>query len=238
MPALYSREDKPLWLYSGISLKRAIVALATILGIMVVLVVSVVRAQDIETNKHMMHELSGPFIVYRPQVQRELNLSATQQAELQKLQPDYVQETAQATQKFQKLDAAQRKQSMEALRQKSWERFWEQLKPILKASQFQRLRQLDLQHEGPAGLGRPEVVKALGITQDQIHQFAPVMQELQKRLEGLLQEASRTGKRDEVLTKAIQLRNEYQSKLEALLTNAQRMKWKAMVGEPADTLHE
>ncbi|MGB8900109.1 MAG: hypothetical protein WCC90_13120 [Methylocella sp.] len=58
-----------------------------ILGIMVLLFASIASARDAEDHKHLLHELGGPFIVYRNNVQVELKLSDDQKQRLQERLP-------------------------------------------------------------------------------------------------------------------------------------------------------
>ena len=205
-----------------------------ILGCMALLFASIARAQDAETRKHLLHELGGPFIVYRTNVQGELKLSGDQKQKLQAKQPNYVQDTMKVFEKLNNLTAEEREQEMQSYRQKSGEKLWAVLKETLKAEQLKRFQQLELQHEGPPALFRPEIVKELKITDEQRKQFMGVIQELQKKIEPMIKEAQSSGNGQEILPRVIKIRGDYDGKIEALLSDTQKKGWKKMRGKPFD----
>src|SRR5262249_33495337 len=104
------------------------------------------------------------------------------------------------------------------------------LKKTLQAKQLERLRQLEFQHEGPFALGRPDVAKELKVTDEQRKKFMAVVMALQKQVEAAVKEAG--GKPEEVGPKVMKLRKAHESKVEAILTEAQKKKWKEMLGKP------
>ena len=61
-----------------------------------------------------------------------------------------------------------------------------------------------------------------------------VIQEMQKKIEPLMEEAQKGGKPDEIRPKVMKLRKDHEGKLEALLTDAQKKQWKEMLGKPVD----
>ncbi len=194
------------------------------------------RAQDEETRKHLLHELAGPFIVFRAKVSEELKLSDAQKQQMRDALPEHLRETMKVIQTLDDLKPGERERTMQSLRRRSGERFTAALKGILTPAQLGRLQQLQLQHEGPGALGQPEIRKELGITQEQLMQFAKVIQEMQKRIEPLIKEAQSGGNRDEILPRAIKIRKDHEAKIEALMTDSQRERWRAMRGKPVDVL--
>ena len=85
-----------------------------------------------------------------------------------------------------------------------------------------------------AGRGRKE-------TEDHaraVQQFMGVIQELQNKLEPLMREAQSGGNPHQIMPRAIKMREDYEKKVEAILTAAQRKQWKEILGKPCDTLHE
>src|SRR5262249_49746874 len=108
------------------------------------------------------------------------------------------------------------------------------LKKTLKAQQLKRLRQLELQQQGPFALGRPELVKELKITVEQRKQFMGVVQEMHKKIEPLMKEAQSGGKPEEIGPKVTKIRKDHEAKIEALLSDAQKQEWKKMLGKPFD----
>jgi hypothetical protein len=196
------------------------------------------RAQDAETRKHLLHELGSPFIISRNIVQEDLKLSDAEKQKLQEKLSDIVQETTKVFEKLQNLTAEEREKELQSYRQKSGEKMDSFLKEILKAEQFKRFQQLELQHGGPGSLGRPDVVKALKITQEQRQQFMTVVQDLQRKTEPLMKAAQSGGNPQEIRSKVIKLREEHQEKMETFLSDAQRKQWKEMLGKPLDILND
>ena len=109
-------------------------------------------------------------------------------------------------------------------------------KGLLKEDQLKRLRQVLLQREGPFALGG-ETGKELGITDEQRKQFMSVGQELQKKVQPLVQEAQSGASPEEIRPKLMKLRKEQEAKIVALLTAAQKKQWQEMLGKPLE-LHD
>jgi hypothetical protein len=195
-----------------------------------------IRAQDAETRKHLMHDLGGPFIIYRDRIQTELKLTDPQKKELLDRQPEYCQETMQVEAKLNDTQATEREQAIQSYRAKAAEKFWPVLKAILKEDQFKRFQQLELQHEGPAVMFRPEIVKALKITDEQRQQFMGVIQDLQHKIEPLLKEAQTGGNPEEIRPRVIRIIEEHERTIETMLSAPQQKRWQEMRGKPFDTL--
>ena len=123
---------------------------------------SIARAQDKEARKHPSGE---PSIITRDYIQDELKLSDDQKHKLQKTSPD-----------FRKVLDSQ-------------EKTWAFVEEALNAEQLKRFEQLELQHEGPPALFRPEIAKELQITGEQRNQFMGLAQEMQKKVEPLIKES-------------------------------------------------
>jgi hypothetical protein len=101
--------------------------------------------------------------------------------------------------------------------------------------QLKRLRQVMRQREGLLALpGNPEVMKELGITDKQRQEFVAVAQEFQKKCEPLMKEAQRGGNPQEIGPKIRKIRKEQEGRIEAPLTDAQKERWKEMLGRPLD----
>jgi hypothetical protein len=195
----------------------------------------IVQAQDDETRKHLLHELGGPFIVYRSNVQEELKLSDDQKQRLLGKLPDFLQEAM----KTERLQGAEREKEMRFIRQKSSEELWPFLQGTLNAEQFTRLQQLELQHEGPAAVvGRPEIGKELKMTDGQRDQVVAVVKDMQKRMEALQQQAHSGGDLQAIRLKAIKIYEDQEGKIEAILSEAQRHRWKEMRGKPFDVFDD
>ena len=169
-------------------------------------------------------------------VQEELRLSEEQKQKMLDALPEYIQETAAFVEKLDDQKPGEREKAMQSHRHKSGERFTVSLKEILTADQLKRLHQLQLQHEGPGALGRPEIRKDLKITQEQLMQFVGVIKDMQKKIEPLIKEAQTGGNPEEIRPKVIKIRKDHEAKIETLMTEAQREQWKAMRGKPVDVL--
>ncbi len=181
-----------------------------------------------EAVKRLRHELGGSFLVTRDKVQDELKMTRDQKEKLERHIPDLVQS-------FQKLDGLNpedRKKEVNAFRQKAQEKLAAALKETLSDDQRSRLRELVLQREGLFGDGA--VWTALQITDEQRRHFVSEIQQMQKTISPLIEEAKKSGNPDEIRPKVLKLRIELQTKLETRLTDAQKKQWKEMLGKPVD----
>jgi hypothetical protein len=188
------------------------------------------RAPGEEGRAHLLHALGGPFFVSRDKVQEDLQLSDDQKHKLREKLSDDVLETK----RVQSLTGSEREQAMRALRQKSYEKLELFLKEIFTPEQLKRFEQLKLQYNVPSILVRPEIVNELKITDEQRQQFIGAIQEMQQEIAPLMKAAKSGGNPREILPKVIQLRRECESKIEALMTNAQKQQWKAKTGTQLD----
>jgi len=83
-------------------------------------------------------------------------------------------------------------------------------------------------------LGNAEITQELEITDKQRHQFGEVAQEMQKKIEPLMKEAQKGGNPQEIGPKIRKIRKEQEDRIEALLSDSQKKKWKEMLGKPLD----
>jgi hypothetical protein len=125
--------------------------------------------------------------------------------------------------KAEKLSEKDKDQKFQEL-EKANEKF---LADNLSAAQRKRLEQITLQITGLHQLTRPEVVKALGITDEQQQKFKEMQKEARKELEDIIGDKNRAG-RNEKLAK---LRADIDKKVEAALTDKQKEIAKELVGE-------
>ena len=105
---------------------------------------------------------------------------------------------------------------------------------LRQCRQFKRLRQVMLQREGLFGLGHPEIMRELEITDKQRQQLVEIVQEMQKKIEPLMKEAQKGGNPKRIRPKVMRIREEHEGKIEALLSDAQKTQWKKMLGKPLD----
>lgn len=188
-----------------------------------------------EARKQVVEALGGgPFLVFRDSVQEELKLSEDQKQALQEKFPEHAQETMKVFERIKDLKPEEREKEMQSHRQKARAKLSALLKETLKAQQLQRLRQLELQQEGPFALGRPEIGKELHITDEQREQFRGIVQEMQKKIGPLVKEAESGGNPEEIRPKVLQIRKEHGGRIEALLSDTQKRQWKNMLGKPFD----
>ena len=98
----------------------------------------------------------------------------------------------------------------------------------LTAGQRKRLFEITLQVTGLHEINRPEVAKALNLTEEQQQKFKELQQEHRKQLVEIIEPKEREG-RNEKLAK---LREDTRDKIRAILTDEQKEKVRELVGEP------
>lgn len=182
--------------------------------------------------RHLMGVLGPPFAVFLPVVQDDLKVSAEQKQKLQQAMMGAAQGFQQFVQQIEGLPQPEREKKHQEFRQEAHKVFSAFLAEVLNADQQKRLRQIVLQQEGLFALGNPEVAGELKLSDEQKRQFAAIIQETQKRFEALQQKAQASGNPEEVQKGAARIRKEQEAKVEALLTDAQKRQWKAMLGKP------
>lgn len=184
----------------------------TTIAFLLLAAASITQAQDKEARKHPSGE---PSIITRDYIQDELKLSDDQKHKLDKTSPD-----------FQKVLGSQ-------------EKTWAFVEEALSAEQLRRFEQLELQHEGPPALFRPEIAQELHITGEQRSQFMSLVQEMTKEVQPLIKEsksAGNPGKMEEIRLTVIKLRTDCLGKMVAHMSDAQKKQWQEMIGKPFDTL--
>ncbi len=191
-----------------------------------------------EAGRQITQALGPAFVVFRDKVQEDLNLSDEQKQKLQKRLQDTVPDAMQFFQKLGDMKPEEREKALQTYRQKAQENLTAFLKETLKDEQLKRLRQLELQQEGPfALLARPDLGKELKITQEQRQQFMAVVQEMQAKIEPLVKEVQSGGNPQEIGPKIMKVRKEHEGRIEAILSDAQQKHWKTMLGKPLDFNH-
>jgi hypothetical protein len=101
------------------------------------------------------------------------------------------------------------------------------LEENLSADQRKRLEQITMQVTGLFQLTRPEVVKALNLTEEQQNKFKAMQKDARKALEEIINGTDRAGKTE----KLAKHREETRKKILGILTEEQKTKAKEMVGE-------
>jgi transcription termination factor NusB len=187
-----------------------------------------------DAGRQLTETLGPPFLVFRDKVQEELKLSDEQKKKLEKRLQDTVQDAMPFFQNLGDKKGEEREKELHAYVQKAQENLTAFLEGALKEEQFKRLRQVMLQREGLFGLGHPEIMKELEITDKQRQQFMEVMQDMQQKMEPVMKEAQKGGKPEEIAPKLMKLRQEHEGKIEAILDDAQKKQWKELLGKPLD----
>jgi len=188
------------------------------------------RAQE---PAQMLQQGLGPqFMVFRDKVQKRLKVSDDQKKKLQERLEGFIKEMTEVFQSLDGVKPEEREKKIGPYRQKAHEKLAAFLKETLKEEQLKQLRQLVLQQEGLYALGHPEVAAELKFTDEQKKQFTSVLQELQKKIEPLIQEAQSGGNPEEIRPKVMKLHKQYEGKIDGILSDAQKKHWKEMLGEP------
>jgi len=192
-------------------------------------------AQDIpdEARKQLTEAIGGPYIVFREKVQDDLKLTAEQKGKLEEKLPELIQEAMAFFQKMEGVGPAEREKELDKFRRKAREELAGMLKPTLKDDQLGRLRQLELQQEGAFALGG-QVGKGLNITDDQRKQFGTVVRDMMKQIEPLARSAEAGGNPEEIRPRMLKIRKDHERRIEAILDEGQRSRWKEMLGRPLD----
>ena len=182
--------------------------------------------QDIteEVRETLAHNIGISFLLFRTKAQGELKVTQEQKEKLDQYLRTLLPE---AMQVLQKSNGERGKYN-----QKTHEDMAAVLKEILNEGQRTRLHQLELQKDGLFG---PEWnMKELQITDTQRQQFIAPTQETQQKTKALMEEIHKGANPDKIRPKALQLRLDLEVQLESLLTDAQKNKWKEMLGQPVD----
>ena len=148
-----------------------------------------------------------------------------------KLSPELVEKVVEFTNKQHeafrvalRLSDEERKQKLKEFDKQNKQFLTDNLTP----EQRQRLVQIMLQVTGLHELNRPDVAKALNLTEEQQQKFKELQKEHRKQLVEIFQSREREG-RNEKLAK---LREDTRNKVQAILTDEQKEKVRELVGEP------
>jgi hypothetical protein len=179
---------------------------------------------------HLAKALGPAFLVFRGKVQADLQLSAEQQ---QKLEPRFEETAQNAARFFQELEGVkpeEREPRLAGYRRGVNEQFAPFLRETLRPEQLRRLRQLNLQREGALALAGPELGQELGLTDGQRQQLVAVIQELQRQMAPVAAQAQAGGDPQAVRKELLKIRKDHEGKMAAILTDAQRRQWQALLG--------
>jgi hypothetical protein len=172
------------------------------------------------TEKIVPEGTAVPLILLRQKsVQKELKLSPEVTEKVFK----FTAKQWKAAQKAMKAGKEERKEAFDQL-EKENKKF---LAATLSKGQHKRLDQIALQVTGLFQLTRPEIVKALNLTEEQQQKFKQMQKEARKGLAELLH--AKGAERNEELAKH---RKATRARIMALLTDEQKAQVRALVGPP------
>ena len=160
------------------------------------------------------------LLLRQKSVQKELELTPDTTKKI----TDFTNAQSKAARKALELGEAERKAAFEKLRKEN-EKF---LADNLNAKQSKRLDQIGMRFTALTQLLKPEVVKELKLSDEQVKKFKDMQTEARKALLEILEAKERAGKGEKVT----KLRDETRTKILAVLTDEQKAKVREMVGPP------
>ena len=181
----------------------------------------------------------GPGMLLQNEgVQKELKMDKEQvtraREALQKVQEKHRDDFAQ----LRDLSPEERREKLQELNRKVSEEARAALKEILKPEQAKRLRQIELQQQGPMAFNDPEVQSTLKLTDEQKEKVKTVGQEMQSQMRELFQGGGQGGDFEKAREKMTSLRKEATEKVLGLLNDDQKRSWKELTGEPFEVKFE
>lgn len=126
---------------------------------------------------------------------------------------------------------------------KNTEDAWKAIGGVLKEDQVKRLKQIELQVGGAFVYSRKDVAEALKISDDQKEKIRDASQSMFKEMQDLREEYGIKGfgapkldadKQKEYEKKSAAITKDLNAKVQGILTDEQKTKWKEMTGEPID----
>jgi hypothetical protein len=192
---------------------------------------AIVQAPDV-MRRHLVEGFGPAFLIFRAGVQSELKLSAAQKQKVRRQFAETVPDALGFFQNLQQREPADRPHLLAAYRQKVQEKHLAFLAKTLEAGQRERLRQLELQHEGLFALGRPDVARELRLSEGQRKQFMAVVQAVEKQVQPLIRQAESGANPEEIRKQMLKLRKAHEERVEAILGDAQKKQWQKMLGKP------
>jgi hypothetical protein len=160
------------------------------------------------------------LLLRQKSVQKELELGADV---IQKIMV-FTTAQSEAAGKALKLDEAARKEEFEKLARQN-DKF---LADTLTAKQSKRLDQITMQFTALTQLTKPEMIRELKLSDEQVKKFKDLQTEARKALLDILEDKERAGK-SEMLAK---LRQDTRTKILAVLTDEQKAKMREIAGPP------
>lgn len=175
--------------------------------------------------------LGEGMLLSNEQVQKELELTTEQVADLGKLRESQQTQMRESFSGLRDLSEEERRAKFEELRPKleaAQKESREKLLEILLPHQQERLKQISLQLRGPAAIDDPEVASELKITDEQKEKLASTRETLREKMQALFREgAGGEGMREKFQA----LRKENEEALLGVLTAEQRERLEKLKGE-------
>ncbi|HEV3203723.1 MAG TPA: hypothetical protein VGY77_05040 [Gemmataceae bacterium] len=162
------------------------------------------------------------MLLSQKSVQEELKLSEDQ---LKKL-GEIVKKRQEAREKMADVDPKERFPKMRALILESSK----QARAILKPEQDKRLQQIAWQNQGGLALAYSPVSKELNLTEEQIKKITVIKETREKELDKFF--GGEAASREDARKKSEELTQSTKTKMVEVLTEKQKEKWHAMLGEP------
>jgi hypothetical protein len=160
------------------------------------------------------------LLLRQKSVQKELELGADTVRKIMA----FTEAQSEAARKAFDMGEAARKEAFEKLLQQN-EKF---LADNLTAKQAKRLDQIMMQFTALTQLTKPEMVRELKLSDEQVTKFKDLQGEARKALADLIQSKEREGKSE----KLAKLREETRKKILAVLTDEQKTKVREIAGPP------
>ncbi|TWU63123.1 MULTISPECIES: Spy/CpxP family protein refolding chaperone [Crateriforma] len=173
------------------------------------------------------------------EVRTELDLMDDQVQTLEKVGRDIVEEMRGDMPNFRDMSDEERREAfakMQEMREKVEKKTREQLEEVLFPEQYDRLKQINIQVQGINALRDAEVVKELGLSDEQKEKIRKVGENLRDGIQEKIAEARESGDRDKMREAMQEAFAGMQEKLEtetlAVLTSEQKKKFEEMKGKP------
>jgi hypothetical protein len=159
------------------------------------------------------------------EVQKALAVTDEQKGYLDALREQVKQENDEFNKTVEDLRGEERFAKMREHFEKRGPEIESDLKEVLGDAGFVRLKQIRLQMVGVMEWMNPETAREIGLTEDQTSQLRDSMREQVMQLRGT--------DREQMREKMTEMRKSMEEKGLALLTEKQKERWLAMLGEPA-----
>ena len=208
-----------------------VVGVGLTVGMAVGMAPVVAIAQSNPTGQFDVTTFPEPYLllVRDPAIHDALKLTETQRKQV--LEHGYALDDA-----FWKLRGGTREQALTGLA-KLRESLQQSVSPLLEKPQRQRLTQIQLQLAGFQSFFRPQVIKALALSEDQQRSLKRAIEKFQstfKTIQGSFAKADDELQREKLKADASQLRSDLRGEVSAILNNQQKAKWQVLMGERID----